>query len=100
MNQSIPKRTLGQSGDDGNTFLRTKRIYIQLSPEEKLGIALTAKIEGFNSMAQYVRQMALSIGAVDNHLPHSWGLKDCHSTIKFSYYHLPHSWGLKDVKVA
>lgn len=66
MNQSIHKRTLGQSGDDGNPFLRTKRIYIQLSPEEKLGIALTAKIEGFNSMAQYVRQMALSIGAVDN----------------------------------
>jgi Bacterial mobilisation protein (MobC) len=66
MNQSIPKKILGQSGDDGNLFLRTKRIYIQLSPEEKQAIALTAKVGGFNSVAQYVRQMALSIGAVDN----------------------------------
>ena len=66
MNQSIPKKIVGQSGDDGNPFLRTKRIYIQLSPEEKQAIALTAKVEGFNSMAQFVRQMALSMGAVDN----------------------------------
>ena len=66
MNQPTPKKTLGQSGDDGNLYLRTQRIYIQLSPEEKLAIKLTAHIEGFNSMAQYVRQMALSMGAVDN----------------------------------
>ena len=66
MNQQTQKRTLGQSGDDGNLYLRTQRIYIQLSPEEKLAIKLTAHIEGFNSMAQYVRQMALSMGAVDN----------------------------------
>lgn len=64
--QHIPKQTSGQSGEDGNPYLRTKRIYIQVTPEEQIGIKFSAKFGGFNSMAQYVRHMALTQGAIDN----------------------------------
>lgn len=66
MDELIPKKINGQSGDDGNHFLRTERIYVQVNPNELATIKAHAKNNGYNSTAQYVRQQAISAGVTDN----------------------------------
>lgn len=66
MDELIPKKINGQSGDDGNHYLRTERIYVQVNPNEMATIKAHAKSNGYNSTAQYVRQQAISAGLVDN----------------------------------
>lgn len=66
MNSLTPKIKNGQSGDDGNHFLRTERLYVQVNPNELATIKAHARKNGYNSTAQYVRQQALSVGVSDN----------------------------------
>ena len=66
MNPLTPKLKNGQSGDDGNHFLRTERLYVQVNPNELATIKAHAKNNGYNTTAQYVRQQAISAGITDN----------------------------------
>ena len=66
MTNLIPKKTHGQSGSDGNRYLRTEKIYVQVNPNELATIRANARNNGYNTTAQYVRQQAVSAGSVDN----------------------------------
>lgn len=66
MDDLIPKKTHGQSGSDGNHYLRTEKIYVQVNPNELATIRANARKNGYNTTAQYVRQQAVSAGSVDN----------------------------------
>ena len=66
MDDLIPKKANGQSGADGNQFLRTEKIYLQVNPKELATIRANARNDGYNSTAQYVRQQAISGGSADN----------------------------------
>ena len=66
MSNLIPKKTHGQSGSDGNRYLRTEKIYVQVNPNELAIIRANARKNGYNSTAQYVRQLSVSGGSVDN----------------------------------
>ena len=55
------KKKNGQAGPDGNNLLRNKRIELRVSRTEYEEICLTATRKHFNSVAQYVREHALSV---------------------------------------
>lgn len=58
--ENIIKQKNGQAGPDGNSLLRTRRIELRVSPTEYVEICLLATSNGFNSVAQYVREHALT----------------------------------------
>lgn len=57
--EEIRKKCVGQSGDDANMFLRNKRIEVSVSPREWEILTRYAKLSGFNSCAQYLRESGL-----------------------------------------
>lgn len=62
-----PKRFAGQSGEDGNTSLRTKKILLNLSPEEYSIISYYYEKSSNKTMGSFVRQKILSEpGAIQN----------------------------------
>jgi hypothetical protein len=66
MEESTIKKCNGQSGDDGNKFLRTRRIEVRVSPEEYELIKARGTNQGFRHMAQYLRQSAMYAGEIDS----------------------------------
>lgn len=53
------KKKPGQAGHDGASDLRTRRVETRVSPHEHATICSYANSQGFNSIAQYIRQQAL-----------------------------------------
>lgn len=66
MDELIPKKVNGQSGDDGNNFLRTEKLYVQVNAKELATIRANAKSNGYRTTAQFVRQSALTSATADN----------------------------------
>lgn len=64
--ENIIKQKNGQAGPDGNSLLRTRRIELRVSPTEYVEICLLATSNGFNSVAQYVREHALTPASSDS----------------------------------
>lgn len=58
--EDIKKRSNGQAGPDGNTYLRTRRVELRVCPQEHNALCKLASKAGFHSLAQYVRETALS----------------------------------------
>ena len=56
---TIVKKKPGQAGHDGTSDLRTRRVETRVSPHEHATICSYANSQGFNSIAQYIRQQAL-----------------------------------------
>jgi hypothetical protein len=50
----------GQSGEDGNNYLRSKRIEIRASPQEYAQLEHRAQQMGYHNLAQYLREAGLS----------------------------------------
>ena len=50
----------GQSGEDGNSYLRSKRIEIRTSPQEYAQLEQRAQQMGYHNLAQYLREAGLS----------------------------------------
>lgn len=50
----------GQSGEDGNSYLRSKRIEIRTSPQEYAQLEHRAQQMGYHNLAQYLREAGLS----------------------------------------
>ena len=57
------KKQAGQSGEDGNTQVRSQRIEFRATPVEYAQLRAMALANGCNSVAQYAREMALNAGA-------------------------------------
>lgn len=51
----IEKQANGQSGGDGNSYLRTCRVEIRLSPLELEAIGRHCRVAGFQQLAPYLR---------------------------------------------
>lgn len=62
----ITKKKNGQSGADGNAFLRTKRIEIRLAPYEFRKVEEAAQASGFSNLAQYLRETGLATRQIDS----------------------------------
>ncbi len=62
----ITKKKNGQSGADGNSFLRTKRIEIRLAPYEFRKVEEAAQASGFSNLAQYLRETGLATRQIDS----------------------------------
>ena len=62
----IRKRSNGQAGPDGNSYLRTQRVELRVCPQEHDTLCEMASKAGFHSLAQYVRESALSRGNVES----------------------------------
>jgi len=56
----IKKRKVGQTGGDGNTFLRTKRIEIRVCAPEYNQLEKLATDAGYQNIAQYLRESGLT----------------------------------------
>lgn len=66
MKEATLKKCNGQSGDDGNKFLRTRRIEVRVSPEEYELIKARGTNQGFRHTAQFLRQSAMYAGEIDS----------------------------------
>lgn len=66
MEELIPKKCNGQSGSDGNKYVRTRRIEVWVNPEEHQRIASRAAKQGFRHNAQYLRQAGIYGGDVES----------------------------------
>ena len=64
--EDIRKRSNGQAGPDGNTYLRTRRVELRVCPQEHRSLCELASKAGFHSLAQYVRETALSRSHVES----------------------------------
>jgi hypothetical protein len=64
--EEIRKKCNGQSGEDGNQYVRTKRIELRVSPAEFSRIKANGREAGFNNTAQYVRERAVRSGGIDS----------------------------------
>ncbi len=62
----IRKRTNGQAGPDGNSYLRNQRVELRVCPQEHDTLCEMASKAGFHSLAQYVRESALSRGNLES----------------------------------
>ena len=62
----VRKRSNGQAGPDGNSYLRTQRVELRVCPQEHDTLCELASKAGFHSLAQYVRESALSRGNVES----------------------------------
>lgn len=66
--EEIRKKCNGQSGEDGNQYVRTKRIELRVSPAEFTRIKANGREAGFNNTAQYIRELAVRQGGIDSPL--------------------------------
>lgn len=66
MEEATLKKCNGQSGDDGNKLLRTRRIEVRVSPDEYELIKARGTNQGFRHTAQFLRQSALYAGEIDS----------------------------------
>lgn len=67
--EEIRKKCNGQSGDDANVFVRNKRIEVRVSPREWELLIKYAKLSGFNSCAQYLRESGIQDSAHTHAIP-------------------------------
>ena len=58
--ESRIKYKAGQSGTDGNYYLRSKRIEIRTSPQEYEQLEGLAQAGGYHNLAQFVRESSLT----------------------------------------
>lgn len=64
MREPIKKKRPGQAGNaDTSAFVREDRIELRVNQQEKIRIAHLAKERGFETVAQYVRCMAMKPGS-------------------------------------
>lgn len=66
MEEATLKKCNGQSGDDGNKLLRTRRIEVRVSPDEYELIKARGTNQGFRHTAQFLRQSAMYAGEIDS----------------------------------
>lgn len=66
MEKATLKKCNGQSGDDGNKLLRTRRIEVRVSPDEYELIKARGTNQGFRHTAQFLRQCAMYAGEIDS----------------------------------
>ena len=62
----VRKQKHGQSGADGNDFLRTKRIELRVAPHEYQAIESSAMTSGFGNVAQFLRESGIHARTVDS----------------------------------
>jgi hypothetical protein len=60
MNEDIKKKKNGQTGSDGNPYLRTRRIELRVCEQEFLKIEQGALASGYSNIAQYLRESGLT----------------------------------------
>lgn len=58
MEEKLKKKS-GQSGSDGNPYLRNRRIEMRVSPQERAEIVARASASASPTLAQFVRDSAL-----------------------------------------
>lgn len=58
--ESRIKYKAGQSGTDGNHYLRSKRIEIRTSPQEYEQLEGLAQAGGYHNLAQFIRESSLT----------------------------------------
>lgn len=63
---AIRKQKHGQSGADGNDFLRTKRIELRVAPHEFEAIETSALSSGFGNIAQFLRESGIHARQVES----------------------------------
>lgn len=73
----IRKKCNGQTGDDGNLYLRSHRIELRVSPSELSTIRAQARDNGFSNTAQFVRQSALHRDTAEPPNAHKKALLAC-----------------------
>ena len=77
---TIVKKKPGQAGHDGTSDLRTRRVETRVSPHEHATICSYANSQGFNSIAQYIRQQALYASSDSSFRQHNI-LLACHAEL-------------------
>ena len=58
--EEVWKKKNGQSGSDGNEYLRTKRIELRVCQHEYSKIEQHAESSGYSNIAQYLRESGLT----------------------------------------
>lgn len=82
MKKLIMKKRPGRTGSGDTPYKRTHRVTIWLNEQEHERIVTNAKNQDYKSVAQYVRQQAVTAGQGENPSSIRRGLLDCQHQIQ------------------